>query len=322
MGAATTGPAWQFPWVFVGLVTAGALLLSPALGVVEGTGRVAEVAFVRLVQGIALSCTLWVSLAAGVGLYAASLSGLASLLVGLCFILVRYRRLFANLMARSSKGGAVSWRDEVWPFQWRIALSVLSGYFIFYLFTPVLFAYRGPVEAGQMGMSLSIATAISAVALAWMSTKSAPFGALVAKRDWTGLDAVFFRTMGQSFAVCLLGCASAWVVLLQLNVANLSIADRLLPPTPFGLLLLATLVNNIVFSEAVYLRAHKKEPFLWLSVLGGFLTGLSTWLLGRSYGPMGMLLGYVSISALVGLGGGTIVFVSKRAVWHTEPPRV
>lgn len=315
-GAGNEGAEWQLPWVALGLVTAGVLLLSPALGVVEGTGKVAEVALLRLTQGIALSCTLWVSLAAGMSLYAPSLSALASLLVGLCFILARYRRLFVDLFAHRVGGGVVSWRHEVWPFQWRIALSVLSGYFIFYLFTPVLFAYRGPVEAGQMGMSLGITTAISSLALAWMNTKMAPFGALVAKHEWTSLDSIFFRTMKQSFAVCFVGCSIAWAILLEVNIANLRISERLLPPASFGLLLVATLVNNIVFSEAVYLRSHKKEPFLWLSILNGVLTGLSTWLLGRSFGPIGMLAGYLFISAVVGLGGGTIVFLSKRAEWH------
>ncbi len=45
----------------------------------------------------------------------------------------------------------ISWRREVWPFQWKIAVSWLCDYFIFQLFTPVLFAFRGPVEAGQDG---------------------------------------------------------------------------------------------------------------------------------------------------------------------------
>jgi len=315
-GTGNEGVEWQLPWIALGLVTAGVLLLSPALGFLEGTGKVAEVALLRLMQGIALSCTLWVSLAAGMRLYAAPLSVLASLLVGWCFILARYRRLLVDLLAHRVAGEVVSWRHEVWPFQWRIALSVLSGYFIFYLFTPVLFAYRGPVEAGQMGMSLSIATAISTVALAWMNTKTAPFGALVAKHDWTSLDSIFFRTMKQSFAVCFVGCAITWSIVLGVNIANLRISERLLPPASFGLLLVATLVNNIVFSEAVYLRSHKKEPFLWLSILGGVLTGLSTWLLGRSFGPIGMLVGYVLLSIVVGLGGGTIVLVSKRTAWH------
>ena len=46
-----------------------------------------------------------------------------------------------------------------------------------------------------MGMSLTVTGALSAVALAWMNTKSSPFGALVAQRKFDELDRLFFRTL-------------------------------------------------------------------------------------------------------------------------------
>ena len=87
----------------------------------------------------------------------------------------------------------IRWNQEVWPFQWRIAVSWLSGYFLFWIFNPVLFAFRGPVEAGKMGMSLSLANAIQAIAVSWVSTKSAPFGTLIARKEYRRLDETFFR---------------------------------------------------------------------------------------------------------------------------------
>ena len=41
-----------------------------------------------------------------------------------------------------------SWKKEILPFQWRIALSSTTGYFSLYLFTPVTFNVFGAVEAG------------------------------------------------------------------------------------------------------------------------------------------------------------------------------
>ena len=43
----------------------------------------------------------------------------------------------------------ISWRKEVFPMQWKIALSFMSGYFVFQLFTPVLFHYQGAEVASQ-----------------------------------------------------------------------------------------------------------------------------------------------------------------------------
>ena len=61
--------------------------------------------------------------------------------------------------------------------QWRIAVSWMCGYFIFQLFVPVLFAYRGPLEAGQMGISLSISNVLASVAISWVNTKAARLAA-------------------------------------------------------------------------------------------------------------------------------------------------
>ena len=307
---------WQVPWVLVCLMTGAALVLSPLMAFVEGGGRVAEGAGIRLAQAMSTSVTLWLGLALHLGLYAAPISAFAGLLVAVSWLMIRYRALFLDLLQRTSRRVAASWREEIWPFQWRIAVSTLSGYFIFYLFTPVLFAYQGSVEAGRMGMSLSVAGAASGVAIAWMNTKSPRFGVWVAQRQWQQLDAMFTRTLVQSSAVALSSSGAAWVLVWVLNLASLPIATRILPPWPFGLLLLTGVVNNVVFCEALYLRAHKREPFLLLSLASGLLTGLSTWFFGRYFGATGMLLGYLSISTVVGLGAGTLVFISKRRAWH------
>lgn len=307
---------WQLPWVLLGLTTAGVLFVSPVLAILEGCGRVAEIALLRTSQAVLGSLTVWLSLAAGLKLYAVAVTSTVTLVFGIAWLVVRYRRWFVALVTRRTGGEGVGWRSEVWPFQWRIAVSWLSGYFIFQLFTPVLFAYQGAVVAGQMGMSISLAGAVGAMAMAWMNTKAPAFGMFVARRSWTELDHLFFRTVKQSFAAVVLGAAGAWCFVGVLTLAGLSVSQRVLPLLPLALLLGATVVNQIVFSEALYLRAHKKEPFMWLSVVNGVCIGLSTWLLGRSVGAFGVVTGYLVLTVVLGLGGGTWIFRRKRNEWH------
>src|SRR6185369_3301792 len=107
-------------------------------------------------------------------------------------LLTSYRRkLVGGLLSYSVKEHAIGWRREIWPFQWRIALSWLCGYFIFQIFTPVLFAFQGPVTAGQMGMSLTISSGIGSIAVAWMSTKAPVYGGLIARGEIGELDRIF-----------------------------------------------------------------------------------------------------------------------------------
>ena len=75
---------------------------------------------------------------------------LGQALVGAGFVVSR-RRLLGPLLQYPTQDERVDWRTEIWPFQWRLAVSWLCGYFTFQLFNPILFAVRGPIEAGQMG---------------------------------------------------------------------------------------------------------------------------------------------------------------------------
>ena len=135
-------------------------------------------------------------------------------------------------------------------------------YFIFPLFSPVLFAYRGAAEAGRMGMSLNIATALGAVASAWINTKASPFGNMIARRDFATLDRVFFRTLYQSGGL-LLGGEAVIVGALFFITSNFPLlAVRMLPIPLFALLLLAIFLNHIAYSEAAYLRAQNASR-LW-----------------------------------------------------------
>ncbi len=163
--------------------------------------------------------------------------------------LVGKRRLLLGLLRYPAGPNSVHWRKEVWPFQWRIAISWISGYFVFQLFNPVLFAFKGPVAAGQMGMSLSIATALQAVAISWINTKAAPFGTMIARKEYGRLDQLFFQALKQSISVFALGALMVWLGSLYMNWAHIRFGQRILSPTALGILLLATSVNIIVFSE-------------------------------------------------------------------------
>jgi hypothetical protein len=232
------------------------------------------------------------------------------------YFLFSQRSLLLPLLRYNTSSHAVSWRREIWPFQWRIALSWLSGYFIFQIFNPVLFAFRGAAEAGRMGMSLTIASGLSVVAIAWMSTKASPFGILVARHEYETLDRLFFRTLWQS---TLLLIAGAVVVLLGLGCVTIRfphLAVRVLPWPVFGLLLATVICNHVISSEAIYLRSHKREPFLALSIVGGALSVCSTVFLGKLWGAAGVTMGSFFLTATIGLGFGTYIFITKRRQWH------
>jgi hypothetical protein len=311
---------WQLPWCTAALMAALNFQLDPVLSFLEGCGYVPEIARLRFMQSLTGSLLAWIVLINHHGLFAPSmmLFGMAS--TSLVWLTGK-RKLLLGLLRHHVGAHRILWSQEVWPFQWRIAVSWLSGYFLFWIFNPILFAFRGPVEAGRMGMSLSLVNAIQAIAMSWVSTKSAPFGTLIARKEYRQLDQTFFQALRQSFAVSLTGALAAWLGCIYLNLRHFSFAQRLLDPFSLGVLLLYMIVNVIISSEAYYLRAHKQEVFFVNSLVGAVTVAPCALIFGRLYGAMGIVVSTCLLN-WVGLVWATYKFRKYRMLWHMpqEPP--
>jgi hypothetical protein len=306
--------SWQLPWFSAALMAVLNFQIDPFLSFLEGCGYVPQVARLRFFQSATGSLLAWTALSSRHGLFAPSmmLLGMASASV-VC--LLGKRKLLFGLLQYPTGTNPIQWNQEVWPFQWRIAVSWFCGYFAFWIFNPALFAFRGPVEAGRMGMSLSLANAIQGVAVSWVSTKSAPFGALIARKEYSRLDRTFFRALGQSFAVSVAGALTAWLGSIYLNVRHIAFAQRLLDPILIGMLMIYMITNVVVFAQAYYLRAHKQEVFFVNSLVGAVSVTMCTLIFGRYYGAKGIVVS-CCIGSLLGLAWTTHKFRKYRRLWH------
>jgi hypothetical protein len=74
--------------------------------------------------------------------------------------------------------------------------------------------------------------------------------------------------------------------------------------------------NQFVSSWAIYLRCHKDEPFLLLSLTSGILCGISTIMVGKYYGVMGIASGYCLITLSL-FPWAYYIFRRKKLQWHT-----
>jgi O-antigen/teichoic acid export membrane protein len=311
----TGNVSWRLPWYAAAIAATLTFQIDPLLSFMEGCGFVPNIARLRLVQAVSGSTLAWLALISHHGLFAPAMiiagnAGVASVW------LAQKRDLLIPLMRHNPGAHRIHWMKEVWHFQWRIAVSWLSGYFIFQLYNPVLFKYRGAIVAGQMGMSLTLTNALITVAISWVNTKAAPFGSMIARKEYDRLDQLFFQSVKQSFAVCLAGAVTIWVGVAYMNWAGVAFAHRVLDPLSLGILLVTAPLNVVIFAEATYLRAHKQEKFLLNSVLGAILVGSSTFFLGRSFGALGIVSGSLLIGLLMGLPLGTYTFFKYRRIWH------
>ena len=311
------GIAWQWPWFALCGIAGLALMMSPLFSVIEGCNQVASIYSFRFIQGILNSLAVIVSILLGLGLYALAASALVRFVCGLTFIGWKYR-VFIRQILTAEVTEQINWLGEVWPFQWRMGVSVLSGYFIFSIFTPVMFYYHGAKVAGQMGMTWMVVSGLESLSLAWVSTRLPHFGILVARRQFTELDRIFLKTTLIALSVVAVGSLCIWTGVFWIKSNAWELGGRVLPMLPLTLLLIQRLVNVPVNTMAWYLRAHKREPMMLPSLVGGILTGLSTWLLGAKYGPTGAALGFLALAVFVGVPVTSTVFVRCKRAWHAR----
>ena len=172
-----------------------------------------------------------------------------------------------------------------------------------------------------MGMSMSIAGYLWAMVLPWMSTKATPFGNLIARREFQALDMLFFRTLKQSLTVVAASAALCMAGIEVLQRAAPRFATRMLPPHLFALLLLAAVSVFVVQSLAVYLRAHKREPFLWQSLLVAGLTSGGAILLVPRWGLAGAAVTYFVCAGAIGLLSASFIFRNFRQNYSTGRPK-
>jgi O-antigen/teichoic acid export membrane protein len=312
---------WKLPWIFLVIGTSLNFMIAPFSSFLEGLGKVKEIAKVRLVQQIISPIIYCGGLALGAKLFVSTFMVFTTVAVFVYMIykLSLYKYLFE--IWKQTIVEKLSYFNEIFPYQWRIALSWISGYFIFQLFNPVLFASEGAVTAGQMGITISALNSLLAMAYSWINTKVPTMSGYIALKDYDTLDSLFFKTLKQIIFVSVSVVLFFVLVIFSLQYYDVTIigshiGNRFLPILPLTIFSLALLLQVPINCWAVYLRCHKKEPLLIVSVVIGILNILSAFTLGKYFGLYGLICGFLFIQLTFGLVWIYLIFRKKRNEWH------
>lgn len=304
---------WIGPWAVLTVVTAINLYFSPFLAVAEGCGKVGQVARLRLIQSILGLSLTWVGLLVGLGLWAIPLSALtANLSTSMWLLRGRHGLERFNSASPIPSDRAIDWRNEVFPFQWRVAVSWISGYLIYQLFTPFVFVHLGPIAAGQLGMSIAIFLAIQSVGVSWISARLPNMSGLIAQGDRLALNRLFRITLSGAFSLTVAGCVGVVILIAILNYAEVGLAGRLADIPTITTIAFTTMGNMLVFGLAAYMRAHGEEPMLPPSISSGVITLIGAYI-GSFYGTFPTMLVSTIVTFIVAIPWTAYLF---REYWN------
>lgn len=299
---------WLPVWGVMVLASAANLTYVPALALHEGLGRIGEVARLRLIQSAVGYLGLWIALTAQLSLWASCMVPLASILITHQW-LKRKGRVYRWLTQRAvAANDGINWIRDVLPFQWRIALSAISGYFIFYAFTPLIFANRGAAEAGRFGIAMAVFNALAAVGTSWIYAKTPAFAMHIAHGERRELNTLFRAMLLRSVVFTTVVAACVVLAVVGLDSLGVQQMKRIAAPSVLACLAVVCSANSIIFSVAAYMRAHREEPMLVVSLFGAIATALIAYF-GSMHDVFFMSLLYAALTAGVLLPWSLLLFL-------------
>ena len=308
------GVDWIVPWWSMCILGALGVQLTPLFYLLEGCGRIASVNAARFWIGIITTLSSWVAYVSGAGLYTCVVQSVVQVFGSILF-LSRNWWPFVRQILQSKALAAKDFVAQIWGFQWRIAISWICGYFSSEIMKPLIFKLQGPEVAGQVGMTIQAVSGVVALASAWTSSKGPLFGTLIAQRRFGELDALFGKALRQSIGVAALG-VSVMFVLVAVIKAYFPLGARFLPLAGVGFFCIAAVTVQITCGTAVYLRAHKKEPFMGISILNAAMVIVGVYVFGWYFSGTGAALGYLIATGIVSPPLAFLIFRQKRTEWH------
>lgn len=305
----------DYVWFSSVLFLSLAMTFIPVFSIFEGAGFISDVAKAKLIQEVLGFAAMWGGMYLGLGLYALPLLFFGKFLVGLIWVLTSWRRAFLMRCFTTDKLLTnYSWFKELYTFQWKIAISWMSGYFAFQAIIPITFALQGPILAGQVGVTLTAINGLSSIAVIWITVNAPKFGSYISQGKFVELNSLFDRSIRFGLEVILLLSILFVIFVVFLGLMSENLRGRFLDNFPLFVFLLSAIANFYVFSYAIYLRSYKKEPLMINSLIGAILTVGVVYLGGLFHSINATSLGYLFITVIVGFLWTRHIYLKHRII--------
>jgi hypothetical protein len=293
--AAPDEAGWPGPWFAFAAAVAAAQWIALEVAFVEAASSATAAWRLRWLQESIGGAAFVGALLAGAGLWSLALSVAVRAAVGVAGL---RRRPAAAVTPVPS---AIRWRQDIWPFQWRIGMSTAVGFLIFQAVNPVVMFELGSAEAGRFGLGLAIMNMLLQVSSAWPLSQAARFSRLIHAGEFVELRARFRRVLALSTMLAVAMAACALVAHGMLAKGGFGLTSRLPPVSALGALVVAGLGHHVTLCLAVLLRAEQREPLLKVTVFGGLFSLVVVWLAARAGGTAEVAYAHLACTVL-GLG--------------------
>jgi O-antigen/teichoic acid export membrane protein len=306
---------WENAWLIYSLASAVAFVNSILLSFFEGCNSVYVIQSIKIKIAITNVFLSLVCLYLNFNLYALAISLAISTIIGMILIYLKFNKTIKQLWNLSKKD-CFNWKPKFLSLIWRYAISWCSGYLIFQLFTPIAFKYHGAEFAGKLGISISMWTAGFGIAMSWLNAIIPKLNMLVELCEWKILDNIFHKSLSKALFTMILG-GGIFLICQFFLEGRISFFNRVLNLQEMSLLFICWVGQVYINAIAVYLRGHKKEPLMLISVIVAIYVVITTLICAKFLESRYMLLGFAS-SLLFWIPTVYYIYKKEKKYHYTE----
>jgi O-antigen/teichoic acid export membrane protein len=269
-------------WMFFSIIGGLNLLINLFQSIYQGLDKVKKMQINALILTITTSVFNWIMLMMHLKIWALVIGNFLGVIIT-AILLYKAAPKFWHQMVSYKVQSKFNFFKETIPLQGRYAISWICGYFIFNLYVPATYKYIGQSQAGRLGITMSILTMITAISNNWLTTKIPKLNIYVSERKYDHLSKLFRSSFIQSVIVQIIISVGFVICLALAEIIFPILETRFLNIYITIPLLLTQLALTIISSLAVFLRAHKEEPFVWISILNAILMIVAVFVILAKY---------------------------------------
>jgi hypothetical protein len=218
---------------------------------------------------------------------------LVSSIYGTLTLYYKYKKNI-HIFYYKNKESYYDWGPEIFLLLRKYIVSWSSGFIIFQLFTPIMFHFHGAVEAGKIGISIAVFTAIFSVSNIWTTSIIPKINIAIAKSEFVKLNYIFNKHFILTICTYVLG-SIVFYILFFIFHDKFDFFDRFLNIRSLILLNLGWFAQLFIHNLAIYLRSHKEEPLLVPSVYSAIYVVSTTILSGFYLSIDFFFIGFVTL---------------------------
>lgn len=208
------------------------------------------------------------------GIYSLSLSFLISMFLSTIYLFYKFRNIIKSSLNNIVPFEKTKQKIFLNYFK-KNSFSMVSGFLLFQVYTPLVYYYKGSELSGKVGLSIALFTALFAVSIAVLQAKIPNVIKLIAIKEYREAYEIYFNSAKKVFFIYIIFLIFGIYLLFYVDIFD-AYKVRLVGITSFFVLSISWFLQLVVYILVTYIRCFKRELFIVPTIVSIIYIFIST----------------------------------------------